>query len=350
MSASAVNAAATDLSKLTKVQKLAILLIVLGPETAAQIMKHLDEHELEVVSAEMSKQSLIGQQLQFEILREFSEVAVQASTSARGGLDYAQTTLEKAVGTFKASQVISRLSPMRAPVGAMQKLMDLETRQIFNLLKQEQPQTIALVTSYLPSEKASQLLGMMKTEQRDQVVERLATLSPTPIEVVEKVIEVLVSKLSAKPTRALNQTGGIKSAADVLNALDKNSSKTILSAIEERNPELGANIRKKMFTFEDLSQIDISGLQKIMREVDIRDLAVALKTASEQLKANLLGAISKRAAETVLEEMGFLGTLKLKEIEAAQMRIIDVVRRLETEGELEIETEKETSDSVVFAT
>lgn len=350
MSDAATSTPSTDISKLTKVQKLAVFLIVLGAESAAQIMKHLDEHELEAVSAEMSRQSLISQQLQAEILKEFSEVAVQASTSVRGGLDYAQATLEKAVGTFKASTVISRLSPMRAPVGAMQKLMDLETRQIFNLIKQEQAQTIALITSYLPSEKASQLLAMMRTEQRDQVVERLATLSPTPIEVVERVIEVLVSKLSAKPTRALNQTGGVKSAAEVLNALDKNTSKTILSAIEERNPDLGASIRKKMFTFEDLGQIDVSGLQKIMREVDIRDLAVALKTASEQLKKNLLGAISKRAAETVVEEMGFLGTIKLKEIEAAQMRIIDVVRRLETEGELEIETEKETSESVVFAT
>lgn len=351
MSATSAQAP-VDTSKLTKVQKLAILLIVLGPETAAQIMKHLDEHELEAVSAEMSKQSLINQQVQLEILREFSEVAVQASTSVRGGLEYAQAALEKAVGTFKASHVISRLSPTRAPVGAMEKLIDLDTRQVFNLIKQEQPQTIALITSYLPSEKASQLLAMMRPEQRDQVVERLATLSPTPVEVVERVIEVLVSKLSAKPTRALNHTGGIKSAAEVLNALDKNTSKSILLAIEERNPDLGASIRKKMFTFEDLAQLDISGLQKIMREVDIRDLAVALKTASEQLKKTLLGAISKRAAETVLEEMGFLGTIKLKEIDAAQMRIIDVVRRLETEGELEIESasEQESSDNVVFAT
>jgi flagellar motor switch protein FliG len=246
---------------------------------------------------------------------------------------------------------MARVSPSKTPVvGAMQKLVDLETRQIFNLIKQEQPQTIALITSYLPSEKASQLLAIMRPEQREAVVERLATLSPTPIEVVEKMVEVLLAKLSSKPTRALNQTGGIKSAAEILNALDKNTSKSILSSIEERNPDLGASIRKKMFTFEDLALIDIAGLQKIMREVDIRDLAVALKTASEQLKSTLLSAISRRAAETVQEEMGFLGALKLKEIEAAQMRIIDVVRRLETEGELELETGKENQDSVTLAT
>lgn len=341
---------AADISKLSKVQKFAIFLIMMGPESAAQILKNLDEHELEAITSEMAKQALVSVDVQVAILREFTEVAVLANSSVRGGSDFAKETLEKAVGAFKANHVIGRLTPTRAPIGALEKLVDLDSRQIFNLLKQEQPQTIALITSYLPAERASQLLFMMKEEQRDQVVERLATLSPTPVEIVEKMVEVLLSKLSTKPTRALNQTGGLKSAADVLNALDKNSSKNILAAIEERNPELGASIRKKMFTFEDLVQIDLAGLQKIMREVDIRDLAVALKTASEQLKSILLGAISKRAAETVQEEMSFLGSLKLKEIDAAQMRIIDVVRRLETEGEIELETGKENPESVGFAT
>lgn len=340
-----------EVSKLNKIQKLAILLIVLGADGASQILKNLDEHELEAVSSEMSKQSFVNQETQNEILKEFSEVALQASTSARGGVDYTHMTLEKAVGSFKASHVINRVSPSRTPSGPMQKLIDLDSRQILHLIRQEQPQTIALITSYLPSDRASEILGMLKDEHRSLVIERLATLSPTPVEVVEKVVDVLLSKIGAKPTRAMNQTGGIKSAAELLNALDKPTSKTILTTIEERNPDLGASIRKKMFTFEDLCQIDISGLQKIMRDVDIRDLAVALKTSSEQLRTQLLQAISRRAAETVKEEMDFLGSLKLKEIEAAQMRIIEVVRRLETEGELELEQQsKERSDSVVFAT
>ena len=340
----------TEISKLTRVQKLAILLVMLGPESAAQVLKNLDEHEVESISVEMSRQGLISHELQTAILQEFSEVAVEASTSVRVGVDYAQQTLEKAVGAFRASSVINRISPSRPPAGAMEKLMELDAREIFNLIKQEQPQTIALIASYLPSEKASHLLGMLREEQREQVVERLATLSPTPIEVVEKVVAVLAQRLGGKHTRALNQSGGVKCAADLLNALDKNTSKEILGNIEERNPELGLSIRKKMFTFEDLALIDLGGLQKIMREVDIRDLAVALKTASEQLRKALLGAISRRAAETVLEEMGFLGALKLKEIEGAQMRIIDVVRRLETEGELELENSREGTSDVVLAT
>ena len=161
-------------------------------------------------------------------------------------------------------------------------------------------------------------------------------MSPTPIEVVEKVVEVLNLKLGGKHTRALNLTGGIKTAASVLNAMDKNFSKSLLISLEERNPELGQAIRQKMFTFEDLVNLDPNSLQKIMREVDLRDLAVALKTASDKLKNALLGSISKRAAETVNEEISFMGPLKLRDIESAQTRIIEVVRRLEGEGEIDL--------------
>jgi flagellar motor switch protein FliG len=165
------------------------------------------------------------------------------------------------------------------------------------------------------------------------VVERLATLAPTPIEIVEKVVEVLNRKLGTKHTRALNQTGGLKSAANLLNSLDKGFSKSLLINIEERNPELGQAIRQKMFTFEDVANLDVPMLQRVLREVDMRDLAIALKTASDALKTALLGAISKRAAETVQEEMGFMGPLKLRDIETAQLRIIEIVRKVEAEDE-----------------
>ena len=153
-------------------------------------------------------------------------------------------------------------------------------------------------------------------------------------------MEVLNHRVGTKPTRALNQTGGMKMTAELLNSLDKNISKTLLIALEERNADLGAGIRQKMFTFEDLSSLDLPSLQKVLREIDMRDLAVSLKSASDKLKSTLLACISKRAAETVNEEMSFMGPLKLKDIEAAQGRIIDVVRRLESEGEIELDSGK----------
>lgn len=333
--------AGSETAKFTKIQKLAALLIILGPESAAAIMRNLDEHELESVSSEMAKMNLLSHDVQDEILKEFTEVALTATTSLRGGVDYTQAVLEKALGIFKASNVITRVAPARVPVAAMQQIVELEPRQIFNLIKLEQPQTIALILSYLAPEKAAQFLAMLRAELREQVIERLATLAPTPIEVVEKVVEVINLKLGSKHTRAFNQTGGVKSAASLLNSLDKAASKSLLISLEERNPELGQAIRQKMFTFEDIVSLDPASMQKILREVDMRDLAVSLKTASDQLKTALLACISKRAAETVAEEMSFMGPLKLRDIEAAQLRIIEVVRKLETEGEIDLGGMKE---------
>ena len=327
---------ALEITKMSKLQKLAALLIMLGPESAAQILKMFDEHELEAISLEMSKLTLISQELQREILREFSEVALQAGTAVLGGVSYTRATLEKSVGVFRASDIIGRIAPAPAPVADMKQISDMDARQLCNLLKQEQPQTIALIVSYLSPEKSSQLLMLLRGELRDQVVERLATLVPTPVEVVERIVEVLNRRAGANPTRALNQTGGVKNAANLLNALDKNTGQSMLLELEKRNPELGQAIRQKMFTFEDLALLDSTSLQKIMREIDMRDLAVSLKTASPKLKTALLSSISRRAAETVNEEISFLGPIKKKDIEAAQLRIIENVRQLEGQGEIDL--------------
>lgn len=335
--ADAINQAAGEQApKLTRVQKLAALLVILGPEAAAQVLRGFDVREVEAICSEMAKFTFISQELQAEVLRDFSEVAVEASTAIRGGVDAARATLEKAIGLFKATEILSRVAPTRLSVGAIQEIADMEPRQIYNLIRHEQPQTIALVLSYVGSDKAAESLAMFQSEQRDKVLERLATLAPTPIEVVEKVVQVLVSKRGVSQTRALNQTGGVKTAADVLNAMDRNQSKTVLSSIEERNPELGQAIRQKMFTFEDLIILDVSTLQRILREVDMRELALALKSASDKLKTTLLSCITKRAAESVQEEMSFMGAVRLRDIEAAQLRIIESVRRLEAEGSVDL--------------
>jgi flagellar motor switch protein FliG len=334
---------APHIESMTKVQKLAALLIILGPESAARILQTLEPQELETVSVEMSRLPIITQELRLQILDEMSEIAVTAGTALRGGISFAQTTLEKAVGSSKANDILNRISPHQAPTQAIQRIMEMEPRHLFNLIREEHVQTIALMTSYLRPNKASEMLSLLRPELRDQVVERLALLEPVPLEVVEKVAEVLQRRLSGKTSRGLSISGGAKSAADVLNALDKNLSKTILASLDERNAQLGQAIRQKMFTFEDLLLLDTNAIQKVLREVDMRDLALALKKADEGLKSKLLGGISKRAAETVNEEMGFMGSVKLKEIEAAQLRIIEVVRRLENDGEIELDTTRETA-------
>lgn len=329
---------AADNPALNKTQKLAALLVMLGPESAGAILKQFQPREIEAISREMARFNLITRDQQEEILREFSDVAVAASTSVSAGFEVTRLTLEKALGSFKASDVMGRVAPARSPsVGPMQAITEMDPRHVFNLIRDEQPQTVAFVVSHLSPEKAAQVLGLLRPEQRDPVVERLATLAPTPVEVAEKLMDVLNAKLGVKQTRALTQTGGVTTAADILNAMDKSVSRTLLTSIEERNPELCQAIRKKMFTFEDLALLDPQSVQRIMRETDMRDLTLALKKVSEPLKKLLLSNISRRAAETVQEEMAFLGHVKLRDVEAAQFRIIDAVRKLEAEGEIDLD-------------
>jgi flagellar motor switch protein FliG len=338
---------ASEKGPLNKIQKLAALLVMLGPESAAQMLKQFEPREIEAISREMARFSLITQEQQEEILREFSEVAVAASTSVTAGVEVARNTLEKAVGTFKASDILGRVVSTRAPVGAMQSIADMDPRHIFNLIRDEQDQTMAFIISYLSPEKAAQVLALLRPEQGDRIIERLATLAPTPVEVAEKVVDVLNTKLGIRQTRALSQTGGVTTAADILNAMDKTVSRSLLTSIEERNPELCQAIRKKMFTFEDLLQLNAPSIQRIMRETDMRDLALSLKKASEPLKKLLLSNISRRAAEAVQDEMSYMGPVKLRDVEAAQFRIIDAVRKLEAEGEIDLDESRLAAYEVV---
>ncbi|HTI98399.1 MAG TPA: flagellar motor switch protein FliG [Dongiaceae bacterium] len=330
-------AEAAENGALNKTQKLAALLVMLGPDSAGAILKQFQPREIDAISREMTRFNLITRDQQDEILRDFSGVALAAATSVSAGLDVTRTTLEKALGSFKASDVLGRVVPARASAGAMQAVTEMDPRHIFNLVRDEQVQTIAFVISYLSPEKAAQLLGLLRNDQRDQVIERLATLAPTPVEVAEKVVDVFNAKLGVKQTRALTQTGGVTTAADILNAMDKGVSRELLTSIEERNADLCQAIRKKMFTFEDLLLLNPQSIQRIMREVDMRDLTLALKRSTEPLKKLLLSNISRRAAETVQEEMAFLGHVKLRDVEAAQFRIIDAVRKLEAEGEIDLD-------------
>jgi flagellar motor switch protein FliG len=343
----AAESAPPEGGPLNKTQKLAALLVMLGAESAATILKEFQPREIDAISREMARSALIGRDQQEEILHEFSEVAVAASTGVSAGIDVARATLEKALGTFKASDVLGRVAPSRGSSSALQAIADMDPRHTFNLIREEQPQTLAFVISHLPPDKAAQVLSLLRSEQRDQVIERLATLAPTPVEVAERVVAVLNAKMGIKQTRALTQTGGVTTAADILNAVDKTLSRSLLTTLEERNPELCQAIRKKMFTFEDLLLLEAQTIQRILREIDMRDLTLALKKTSEPLRKLLLSSMSRRAAETVQEELTYLGHVKLREVEAAQFRIIDIVRKLEAEGEIELEDARAAEYEIV---
>jgi flagellar motor switch protein FliG len=331
-----------ECSSMTKLQKLAALCIILGADSASELLKNLDEDELEAVSAEMARLTFISQEMQAEILREFTDVAVAASAAVLGGPGYAKKALEKSVGPSRASDIIRRVAPAAAPAPDMEPLLEMDPIELCNLLKPEQPQTIALLVSYLSPAKSSQLLALLPPAARDEVVERLATMGPAPVEVIERIVQVLARKAGRQPARALNRTGGLRTAAALLNSLEKNLCKSVLQDLEKRNPQLGHEIRQKMFTFDDLVLLGPSALQKIMREIDLRDLAMSLKTAGAQLKNILLSAVSKRAAASVDEEISMLGPLRQREIEDAKGRIVSAARHLEDEGELDLNNLRNT--------
>jgi len=322
---------------LTNAQKLAAFLIIMGEEAAAEVLKQFDDNERELICAEMANLPLLDANEQGQILQEFTTMAVEARSGVSGNVDFTRRVLEKAIGLFKAAEVIGRVGTARTSVTSMQQIIDLDAVAICNLLKEEDPQTVALVVSYLSAAKGSEVLMSLHDSERELVVEKLATLESTPIEVVETLGDVLSAKVGERVSRALNQTGGEKSAAAVLKAMNKDDRTKILNNLDERTPDLVRSIRMKMFTFENLEQLDVKTMQKIMREVDAGKLAVALSAATDTLKDAMLGALSKRAAENVLDEIDNLGKVSLREIEVSQNSIVDVVRQLESGGEISLE-------------
>jgi flagellar motor switch protein FliG len=341
--ATAATGMSAEFAALTPIQKLAAFLLMLSPENAVCLMKTLDEQDLEEVSAEMIKMGIVSQGLQHEILREFSSVALEAATAVNGGMNRARELLEKSVGSLRATDIIGRVSPHREVVGPMQQFAEMDARAIFRMIQREQLQTIVLITSYLNEEKASQLLGMFRPDLREQIIERLATMGPTSVQAAENVAEALASKFGSNRSRAYNQTGGVRVAAQILNNLPQDMSKAVLTSLSERNAELSDAILKKMFTFEELIRLDSRTLQIILQDVDTRLLAVALKTATEQLKKALLSCISKRAAENINEEISFMGPLRVSEIDAARSQILDTVRRLEADGQINLDEMRQKS-------
>jgi len=328
-----------EYDKLGKLQKLALFLIVIGPEAASEILRNFEDPDIELLVKEMSSFDIIDYRVKKRVIEDFYGIVSQSSIATLGGASYAQKTLEMAKGDFRASSILGRVAPVGSSVQIIEEIAALEPRQIFNLIRNEQSQTIAFIISYLHISKASALIKMLSTEMREEVVERIGSMESTALELVNKVVRTLARNLEYDEKQTFNQSGGVRRVADLLNSLDKDTSKTLLSRLEEKNPTIGNAVRKKMFSFEDLLRLQPSDLQRVTREIDMGDLTVALKSTNPNLRDAILGSISKRAAETLKEEMELLGPVRLREVEAAQDKIIMIVRKLEEDGEITIDQE-----------
>ncbi|MBT3483121.1 MAG: flagellar motor switch protein FliG [Opitutales bacterium] len=327
---------------LSRTQKLATFLIVIGPEAAAHLLKEFEDDEIELICREMTGIMAIEEDDQKQAIEEFSGVVLSSYSSLLGGSRYTRKALEIAKGDFKATSILERIAPSSNSAEVIKEIEQMEPQQIFNMIKTEQSQTIAFVLSYLENDKAGLILGMFSQELREEVIERLGMLEPTSLEIINKVAGSLSKNLDIGGKVTMNRSGGVSMVADLLNTLEKDDSKSILANIEERNSALGSEIRKKMFSFGDLIRLELPDLQRIMREVDSGDLTLALKLASETLRDFVMQAVSKRAAETLLEELEMMGPVKLTIVEAAQERVIQVVRRLEEQEEISLDGGSQT--------
>jgi flagellar motor switch protein FliG len=314
-------------------QKAAILLITLGPEVSAQVFKHLREEEIEQLTLEIANVRKIDSSEKEAIMAEFHQIAVAQEFLTQGGINYAKEILEKALGTSKAMDIINRLTAT-LQVRPFDFARKADAAQILNFIQNENGQTIALVLSYLTPEQASIILSSLPQEKQADVAKRIALMDSTSPEVISQVERVLEQKLSATVTQDYTSAGGIEAIVQILNGVDRGTERTILDSLEIQDPELAEEIKKRMFVFEDIVNLDNRSIQRIIRDIENADLQLALKVASEEVRDAIFRNMSKRMADTFREEMEFMGPVRLRDVEEAQTRIVATVRRLEEAGEI----------------
>ncbi|WP_078430994.1 flagellar motor switch protein FliG [Alkalihalobacterium alkalinitrilicum] len=325
----------TKKGSLTGRQKAATLLISLGPDVSAQVYKHLTEEEIEKLTLEIANVRKVDSSLKEEILDQFHQLAMAQDYIAQGGIGYAKSVLEKALGEAEAMEIINRLTST-LQVRPFDFARKADPSQILNFIQNEHPQTIALILSYLDSVQAAQILSELPQEVQADVAKRIALMDSTSPEIVNEVESILEQKLSATVTQDYTAAGGIEAVVEVLNSVDRSTERTILDALEIQDPELAEEIKKRMFVFEDIVTLDNRSIQRVIRDVENEDLQLSLKVASDEVKDIIFTNMSQRMAETFKEEMEFMGPVRLRDVEEAQSRIVAVIRRLEEAGEIVI--------------
>ena len=318
----------------TGVQKAAILLITLGPEKAATIFKHLKEDEIEELTLEIANTRSVSPQTKEEILDEYYQVCLAQQYIAEGGINYAKELLEKALGSDKAQGVIAKLTAS-LQVRPFEFVRKTDPSQLLNFIH-EHPQTIAMILSYLAPGQASLVLSALPPEKQADVAKRIATMDRTSPDVIKEVESVLERKLASLVNQDYTIVGGIDAIVSILNSVDRGTEKHIMESLEIEEPELADEIRKKMFVFEDILLLDDRAIQRVLRDVENADLELALKNTSEEVQNVVFKNLSKRLAAMIKEDMDFMGPVRMKDVEEAQQKVVNIIRKLEDAGEIVI--------------
>jgi len=321
--------------KLTGRQKAAVFLVSIGSDVSSEIFKHLREDEIEQLTFEIARLEKVTSEEKEKILAEFQELLIAQDYISSGGIDYARDVLERALGTQKAVEVMNRLTSSMQ-VRPFDFIRKTDPQQLLNFIQGEHPQTIALILAHLDPQKSSALLAELDPEIQATIAKRVATMDRTSPDVLREVERVLERKLSTLASEDYSQAGGIDSVVDILNLVDRSTEKTIVETLEEEDPELAEEIKKRMFVFEDIVLLDDRAIQKVLREVDTGDLGKALKSVDAEVQDKVFRNMSKRAASMLREDMDFMGPIRLKDVEESQQKVVTIIRKLEDQGEIVI--------------
>lgn len=320
-------------NELMGLQKAAILLIALGPEKSAAIFKHLKDDEIEELTLEIANTRSISPQTKEDVLEEFYQVCLAQQYIAEGGIGYAKELLEKALGEDKAHDVISKLTAS-LQVRPFEFIRKTDASQLLNFIQDEHPQTIALILSYLPPGQASAVVSALPQDKQADVAKRIAQMDRTSPDVIKEVERVLERKLASLVNQDYTIVGGVDAIVEILNSVDRGTEKHIMESLEIDEPELADEIKRKMFVFEDILSLDDKTIQRVLRDVDNSDLGVALKGTSEEVQNVIFNNLSKRLSAMIREDMDFMGPVRMKDVEEAQQKIVNIIRKLEDSGEI----------------
>lgn len=318
---------------LSGVQKAAILMIAVGPERASAILKYLHYDRIEKISTEIANTTTVDPQQISSVYKEFMLLGNVHSAASTGGLQYAKEMLDKALGTQKADEIMRALTSHNKPFYSIRKI---DSKNIVNFLNNEHPQTIALILSNLDPEQAASILNYLPKEMQSDIACRIATMEKTSPEVIKEVEEVLESRLSGISSKDYTIAGGVKDLVSILNMVDRGTEKSIIEAMEEDDPELTEKIRKRLFVFEDIITLDDRSIRRVLQEVDMKDLALALKGANDEVSLKIYKNVSQRAGERLKEDLDLLGPVRVRDVEAKQQNIVQVIRKLDEIGEIVI--------------
>jgi len=324
---------AQDGASLRGATKAAILLLNVDGDVAAQVLSHLDENIVEEITREIAQLDLVGPDERGKVIEEFYNIALARTYAKQGGLQYAKLLLQKALPADQAAEIAKIIEHQvhRAPFSFLAKT---DAENLMTFIQDEHPQTIALILSHLSSSKASEILAGLPLEKQLEVVSRIANMDNTNPEVIREVEQGLEMRLSGIVSQTFQKVGGVESVAEMLNLADRSTEKGILEGLEAQDPDLVEQIRRLMFVFEDILLVNDKGIQMVLKEIDNEDLALALKTASEELADKIFRNMSERASQLIKEDMEYMGPVRISDVESAQQKIVDVVRRLEDAGEL----------------